>query len=262
MSMKHNALLVGTLLCLTLNASAQDQQAQQLLAKLKQQYPTTKFTSIATSPVDGLYEVVMGKNVAYIEKSGRYWLFGHVWDQQTQTDLTEGKIASLDTIDVSKLPLDLAIRTVNGKPSRRLIVFSDPNCGYCKGLERDLPQLKDTEIFTFMTPVLGPASAAKTAAIWCAPDRAKAWNKWMTEQIDPASTQLSNCAAPVEKLKDLAKAMNVQGTPTMFAQDGRRQVGSFGSASALSVWLNATPGNAKSERDGTPVVMSQPTKRQ
>lgn len=258
MSVMHKAIAASLMFCMSVSTWAQDGQAQQLLAKLRQQYPTTKFNSISNSPVDGLYEVVMGKNVAYIEKTGRYWIFGHVWDQQTQTDLTAGKKMSLDAIDVSKLPFDLAIKTVNGKPTRKLFVFSDPNCGYCKGLERDLPQLKDTEIYTFMVPMLGSASAAKIASIWCSPDRNKAWTKWMTEQVEPTSPPSANCLAPVDKLMELGKLVNVQGTPTMFAQDGRRQVGSFESISALSVWLNAT----KTERDGSPVVMSQPIKRQ
>lgn len=259
-TMKAWAGLTVSVLLTTLSATAyaqSDDPAQKMLAKLRQQYPSTKFTSIASGPVDGLYEVVMGKNVAYIDKTGRYWLFGHLWDQSTQTDLTAAKMVNLDKVDVTQLPLDLAIRTVNGKPKRRMYVFSDPNCGYCKSLERDLPQLKDTEVYTFMTPFLGQSSATKIAAIWCSTDPAKTWNKWMTAQVEPTAPQSATCNAPIEKLGQLAKTLGVQGTPTVFAADGRRQVG-VESIAALSVWLNGP----QKDGAGSSVVLTEANKRQ
>jgi len=131
------AVTIGLALSLATGAHAQDDEATKVLSKLRQLQPATKFDSVKTSPLPGLFEVAMGRNLAYVDASGRYWVFGHVWDMQSQTDMTQERMADLDRVDFNQLPTELAIRFINGKPLRTLAIFADPNCGYCKVLEKE-----------------------------------------------------------------------------------------------------------------------------
>ncbi len=234
-----NALMIVVLgSALSLSAHAQEVEGAQMLAKLRQMQPATKFDSVKPSQLPGLFEVTMGRNLAYVDASGRYWLFGHVWDMQTQTDITQERMADLDRVDFKQLPTELAIRFVNGKPLRTLAIFADPNCGYCKVLEKELPQLEDTQIYLFPVGILGQDSMNKVQAIWCSADRAAAWKAWMTKADQPAAPSAAClAAAPVERLSQLAKSLRVEGTPTFIAADGRKRAGAR-SAAELAAWLS------------------------
>ena len=74
---------------------------------------------------------------------------------QTQQDLTQQRIDELNKVNFSELPLKDAIKEVRGKGQRKLVVFSDPDCPYCKKLERDLPRLDNVTIYTFPFPLEG-----------------------------------------------------------------------------------------------------------
>jgi thiol:disulfide interchange protein DsbC len=127
-------------------------------AGLRAQHPGTRIDSVQFSPIAGLYEVVMGRNVAYMDASGRYALFGHVWDMQTRRDLTADRKALLDRIDVKALDKSLALRHVKGRGTRTLYVFADPQCSFCRQQEQALLALDDVTIYTFVLPILGPES--------------------------------------------------------------------------------------------------------
>lgn len=238
------AVTIALALNLATGAHAQDDEAAKMLSKLRQLQPATKFDSVKASPLPGLFEVAMGRNLAYVDASGRYWVFGHVWDMQSQTDMTQERMTDLDRVDFNQLPTELAIRFINGKPLRTLAIFADPNCGYCKVLEKELPQLKDTQIYVFPVGILGQDSMSKVQAIWCSADRAAAWKAWMTKAVQPpAASAACIAAAPVERLSQLAKSLRVEGTPTFIAADGRKRAGAR-SAAELSAWLGNQPTNA------------------
>lgn len=217
--------LIGAFLATALFASAsfaQDVLSEAaMLSKLKQKYQNTTFKSVTATPLPGVYEVVMGKNVAYVEETGRYFVFGHLFDMQTQTDMTEGKIASVamaNRIDFSKLPLADAVVSVKGDGSRKIAVFSDPDCPYCKQLENNLTSLNNVTIYTFLFPLeqLHPQAKAKSIGVWCAADRAKALADLMLRNI----TTSGNCDNPIERNIALAQQMGVNGTPTIILTDG------------------------------------------
>lgn len=206
-------------------ASAQnDPKALAVLQALKERYPKTEFSQIRAAEIPGLYEVSMGKNVAYFEASGRYALFGHLYDMSSQVDLTAQREQSLQKINIGALPVADAIKTVRGKGSRALYVFSDPDCPFCHQLEASLKGMDDVTIYTFLYPLEGlhPDAKKKAAAIWCAKDRSAAWDTWMGTKVLPA---LGSCATPIERNLALAAKLGVEGTPTMFAADGRKLVG-------------------------------------
>lgn len=191
----------------------------EMMATLKAKYPKTTFKSVTTTKLPGVYEVVMGKNVAYVESSGRYFLFGHLFDMETQTDLTDGKVQpSMKVVDFGKLPIQDAVVTIKGDGSRKMVVFSDPDCPYCKQLETTLATIKNVTVYTFMMPLqqLHPQAKAKSIAVWCAADRVKAWDDLMRKNIVPAGS----CENPIDRNIALAESMGINGTPTIILTDG------------------------------------------
>ncbi len=191
-----------------------------VMATLKQKYPSTVFKSVTTTTLPGIYEVVMGKNVAYVEESGRYFLFGHLFDMQTQTDLTEGKIMTEQVAKTAfkDLPFKDAITIVRGNGSRKMAIFSDPDCSYCKQLENNIANLTNVTIYLFLFPLeqLHPEAKAKAIGVWCAADRAKAWEGLMRRN----EVSKGVCDNPVDRNVALAESMGINGTPTVILSDG------------------------------------------
>lgn len=187
--------------------------------RIKEQYPATKITSVRESQVKGVYEVVMGRNVAYAEESGRYMIFGHLYDMKEQKDLTASVLDELNKIDVLALPVVDAIKTVRGKGDRKLYVFSDPDCPFCKRLEPELAKLDNVTIYTFLYPLeqLHPDAKRKAEIVWCAKDRAKAWDEFMASGKLPEGTR---CDTPVERNIRLGSSLGINGTPTIITGDG------------------------------------------
>lgn len=214
--------------------------------RLKEQYPATKITAVRETPVQGVYEVAMGRNVAYTDASGRYMIFGHLYDMKEQKDLTAQRLDEINKIDVSALPLSDAIKTVKGDGSRKLYVFSDPDCPFCQRLEREtMPKLDNVTIYTFLYPLeeLHPDAKRKAETIWCAKDRAKAWDDFMKSGKLP--DQVTQCDNPVERNIRLGGSLGINGTPTIIMGDGTMVPG-FVPASELERRLAAgAPQRAK-----------------
>ena len=130
-------------------------------------------------PIPGIYELRIGTDILYTDEHGSYLIEGQLIDTKSRVNLTEQRIAKLTAIDFKTLPLKDAIVWKQGTGERKLVVFADPNCGYCKKFERDLQEVKNVTVYTFLYPILGADSAEKSKAIWCAKDNTKAWRDWM-----------------------------------------------------------------------------------
>jgi thiol:disulfide interchange protein DsbC len=219
-----------TLILLGFHASAwaaerpEDPGATALKAKLSATYPATEFRDLRATAMTGIYEVSMGRNVAYVGSDARYFLFGHLYDMQAQKDLTAERLEQARRIDFTSLPLGDAIKTVRGDGSRPIAVFSDPDCPYCQKLEQALTKLDNVTIHTFLYPLdeLHPAARAKAITVWCAQDRAAAWQTLMTDGTPPRS---ADCAHPIDRNIALARKLGVDGTPVLFDIQGRRLAG-------------------------------------
>ena len=238
--------------------------------RLRTQNPGTRIDSVTPSQLPGLYEVVMGKNIAYVEPSGRYAVFGHVWDMQERRDLTSDRKVALDRVDTTTLPRELAIRHVRGTGARTLYVFADPQCGYCKALEQTLAKMTDITVYTYVMPLLGAESRRLAGAIQCAADPAAAWSDLMLKAQLPAAqgtqpSSNSSCDSKVDAAAKLAQSLGVSGTPTLVAADGRKSAGAM-PAEQLTGWLAlstaADPGvagnaagNAAASASGSPAAV-------
>jgi len=172
----------------------------------------------------GLFEVQIGGNIVYTNQEVTFVLDGHLIDAQTREDLTEIRLEELARIDFNALPLELAITQVRGDGSRKMAIFEDPNCGFCKQMRRSMEGLDDLTIHTFMLPILSQDSRDKVQNVWCADDRGAAWDAWMLENKVP---EQSSCDVPIEEMLALARELQVQGTPATFFADGSRVSGAI-----------------------------------
>ena len=212
---------LSVLMALMLSMTAQaDDGLDSMEKRLKDMYPATRIERVQTSEIPALFEVTMGKNTAYTDATGRYFVFGHLFDMKTQRDLTAERMEKQQRIDFGQLPLGDAIKTVRGNGERVLALFSDPDCPYCKRLEAELDKLSNVTLYTFPYPLEGlhPEAVDKSIAVWCAPDRARAWSDLLRSGKAPASRK---CENPIQRNIQLAQRLGIQGTPTMVSADGR-----------------------------------------
>lgn len=190
-------------------------------------YPKFKVESVTKTPYAGLYEVFMGGQIIYTDEKMSFLIAeGRLVDSKTKKDITGERMEELTKIDFNSLPLDQAIKVVKGNGSRKLVVFSDVDCPYCKRLERnEMTNITDVTVYTFLYPIaqLHPDSANKSKSIWCAKDRVKAWEDWIMRDQLPKTT--SNCEVPIEKIGELARKLGVTSTPTLIFADGKRMLG-------------------------------------
>lgn len=190
-------------------------------------YPKFKVESVVKTPYAGLYEVFMGGQIIYTDEKLTFLIAeGRLVDPKTKKDITGDRLEELTKIDFNSLPLQQAIKVVKGNGSRKLVVFSDVDCPFCKRLEQnELANITDVTIYTYLYPIeqLHPDAANKSKSIWCAPNRVKAWNDWIFNNQLPST--VAKCEVPLEKVGDLARKYGVNSTPTLFFADGKRMLG-------------------------------------
>ena len=220
------SLLAAAALGLALSASAQESAIRKTLAERIPQLE--KIDEVRTTPMTGLYEVRTGTDVFYTDAKGNFLIQGELIDTKARRNLTEDRIAKLSAVDFSALPLKDAFVTVRGDGKRQLVVFADPNCGYCKRFERDLQKIDNVTVHTFLYPILSPDSAEKSNNVWCAKDRTAAWDDWMLRDKTPASASCDTAA--LQRNLAFGKKHKITGTPTLILSDGSRVPGAIAAA--------------------------------
>lgn len=215
-------LLAATLVTQALGASAQEAAIRKNLAERLPNLP--RIDEVSKTPMPGLYEVrVNQSDILYTDAEGNYLLQGELIDTRTRSNLTEERVSKLSAVDFKALPFKDAFTIVRGNGKRRIAIFEDPNCGYCKRFEKDLAKIDNVTVHVFLYPVLGPDSQAKSQAIWCAKDKAKAFEDWMLRNIAPPPASCDSSA--IQRNLALGKQHRITGTPTSFLPDGTRLPG-------------------------------------
>jgi len=222
--MQFKSLITLSMLALSQFAVADEAS---LKKAVEAAYPKFKVQSVVKTPYAGLYEVFMGGQIIYTDEKLTFLIAeGRLVDPKSKKDVTGERLEELTKIDFNSLPLEKAIKVVKGNGSRKLVVFSDVDCPYCKQLERkELSNISDVTIYTFLYPIdqLHPDAANKSKTIWCSSNRTKAWNDWIINNQLPSSA--GNCEVPLEQVGELARKIGVTSTPTLIFSDGRRVMG-------------------------------------
>jgi len=193
--------------------------------KLTSQFPGAQVTSVAKTPYSGLFEVYLDGQLVYVDAKAQYVFTGDVIDLKNRRNLTQARLNQLQAVSWNTLPLDNALKTVKGTGARKLVVFSDVDCPYCRKFEAELTKVDNITVYTFLYPIEGlhPKAVQTSKQIWCAPDRNKAWDDYTTKDIIPKND--GKCANPVDETIALGAKLKISGTPTLIFANGQRVPG-------------------------------------
>ncbi len=217
-------LLVSFLALLAFTAQSQEATIRKNLVERLPQLQ--RVDEISKTPVPGLYEIrVNGTDIFYTDAEANYLIQGNLIDLRQRRNLTEERVDKLTAVSFDSLPLKDAFTVVRGNGKRKVAVFADPNCGYCKRFERDLEKVSNITVYTFLYPILSADSAEKSKNIWCAKDKGKAWQDWMYRDQPP--TAASCDASALTRNLELGRKHRITGTPTLIFADGSRVPGAI-----------------------------------
>ena len=186
-----------------------------------------KIDEVTKTGIPGVYELRVGTDILYSDEQGDHIIEGQIVETKTRANLTEQRVAKLTAIDFKSLPLKDAMVWKQGTGERKLVVFADPNCGYCKKFERDLQNVKDVTVYTFLYPILGGDSPEKSKQIWCAKDNIKTWRDWMIKGTPIGESAACDTSVLARNLA-LGRKHRITGTPGLVYEDGRMQPGAVG----------------------------------
>ena len=217
--------LLAALAAASLVGAAQAQEAT-IRKNLAERIPQlAKIDEVNKTPMPGLFEVRVGTDILYTDAQGNFLIQGALIDTKQKRNLTEERVDKLMAIDFASLPLKDAFTIVRGNGKRKLAVFQDPNCPYCKRFEHDLQKVDNVTISMFLYPILGPDSAEKSKRIWCAKDKAKTWLDWMVRDQAPAEASCDTAA--LARNVEFGRKYRITGTPTLIFADGSRVPGAL-----------------------------------
>ena len=223
--MNFAASLAAAVLAFLLALPAAAQDFERIKTELRKKFPEAQVDTVRKSGYGGLLEVTGGGEIFYTDEKTTFILLGSLLDTRTRENITEARLRKISAIAFDSLPLESAIKIVRGNGSRRIAIFEDPNCGYCKRFEAELAKVPDLTMYVFLYPILSPESTSKSKAVWCAPDRAKAWLDLMLKDVVPANG--GNCETPIDSVVVFGREKRITGTPTIFFEDGERVPGAM-----------------------------------
>ena len=206
-------------------AVAQEALIRKNIAERLPDFP--KIDEVTKTPIPGVYELRVGTELVYSDERGEHIIQGTLIDTKTGVNLTEARIDKLTAIDFANLPLKDAIVYKQGNGARKLVVFADPNCGYCKKFEREILQVKDVTVYTFLYSILGGDSPEKSRNIWCAKDATSVWREWMVNGAVPPRAMAQCDAGALQRNLAMGKKYRVNGTPALVFEDGKRVPGAL-----------------------------------
>ncbi len=229
-------LLVMTIMISSMASAADNTDVLKVVTdKISKAFPDIKIDEIKKAPVAGLYEIRVGKNVFYSDLTGEHVLFGgQIIETATRRNLTRERMQEFSRIDWSILPLEKAIVSGDKNAKLKVAVFTDPDCPFCQKLEQELKQVKGIKVYTFLFPLpMHPDARGKSEAIWCSKNQHETMLKVILDRTNP---KVGKCDTPLDEIAALGKKLNVTGTPTLFAGDGRMSAG-WKTADDLKAWL-------------------------
>jgi len=232
------ALLGATLCLLGITTFAQEAAIRKALAE---RIPQLKvIDEVTKTGIPGIFELrVNGTEIFYTDAQGNYLIQGNLFDTKDRRNLTEERIEKLTAVKFDTLPFKDAFTIVRGNGKRKVAVFEDPLCGYCKRFERDLQNVDNVTVYMFMYPILGNDSTEKSRGILCAKDPAKAWLDWMVRDQKPPAAPASCDSSALTRNVELGRTHRITGTPTLIFTDGARVPGAIDAKQVEKLLANA-----------------------
>ena len=226
-----------SLVLLSLSAHADEAAIRKNLADRFPNSPA--IVAVNPTPLPGIFEVYTDNRLLYTDANGDYLMMGTLLDTRARVNLSQQRLLELKAVKFDSLPFEHAIKLVKGKGERRIALFSDPDCPHCKALEKELANLDNLTVYLFLMPLadLHPQAVGIAEAVWCAEDRARAWQAYMLEGVKPETGK--TCTTPLADIAKLAAEMNINGTPAIILPNGRIVPGSL-SSGQLATLLGAT----------------------
>ncbi len=220
--MKFTSLALAATLLFAATAQANESVIRKALT---QQFPGATISSVQKTPYSGLFEVYLDGQLIYVDAKAQYVFAGDVIDLKNRSNLTQARLNQLQAVKWETFPLNNALKTVKGNGARKLVLFSDVDCPYCRKFEAELAKVDNITVYTFLFPIEGlhPQAPQVSKQIWCAPDRNKAWDNYISSKSVPKND--GKCANPVDANIALANTLRVSGTPTLFFANGQRVPG-------------------------------------
>ncbi|HEX7465766.1 MAG TPA: DsbC family protein [Usitatibacter sp.] len=222
------ALVIATFMGIPAFAQDADKSkpdTERVKAELQKRLAEAPIDGVRRIPYGGLYEVTIGGDIFYTDAKAEFLVAGTIIDLKTKENITEARIRQVNMIKWESLPLDRAIKIVRGNGSRKIALFEDPNCGYCKRLHRDLQGATDLTMYVFLYPILSPDSMEKSKAIWCSADPGQLWLDHMVKEA--AISGDTKCATPIDQNLALGQSKKITGTPTIIFENGDRVPGAI-----------------------------------
>jgi thiol:disulfide interchange protein DsbC len=223
-------ILWGWILAATLSMPALADEAK-IRKVVEDKLGGVKVEGVQRGPL-GLWEVrfrsAEGMQIVYTDATASHIIVGKIYETKGDKDLTEERLRKLNAIKFDALPFAQAVKVQRGNGKRVLVMFSDPHCPYCTKFEQTLQQVDNITVYVFMFPVIKPDLAGHSKAVWCSPDRAKAWLDLALRGKPPAAS--ASCENPVEKNLELGHRLGVNSTPTLYLANGERVAGAMSPA--------------------------------
>jgi len=242
--------LIAFLVCLLAAAGAVADEAK-IRRVVEAALGGARVDGIQPAPLPGFFEVRFttreGPQIVYTDADASYILEGSLYDTRAKRNLTEERLRKLSAISFDALPLDLAVKVQRGNGKRVMAMFSDPYCPACRQFEQILAQVEDVTIYYFMYPVIRPELADHSRAVWCSPDRAKAWLELAARAKPRVPAADASCDTPIERVLELGKSLRVSSTPTLFFANGERLRGGL-PAEQLRVMLDESARPARAAK--------------
>jgi len=241
----HTALLSLSLLFMTSAAWAQSSELpslDELQERVEERLPGVTLTSVADTPAEGLYELVIDGGIYYADASGGYLIEGNLIELATRDNLTEARLGTLhmDLLDGMD-EQDMLVYEPDAPSDRSITVFTDISCGYCRRLHADLDTLLDAGVrvryLLFPRAGLGSSGHAELESVWCADDPLEA----MTIAKSGGQVAARTCDNPIEQHVALAERVGLRGTPLIYTDAGERIPGYREPAALARSVLDSSP---------------------
>lgn len=218
--------LLGALVGLTASADQIKPSQPEVVIRdyLAKKFPNSPVKSIRQLPGIGLWEVFNGVEVVYVSEGAKWFIVGNMIETDTGKNLTQPRLDKLLITDFSALPASQAMTIKRGNGTRRVALFADPQCSFCKKLEVELAKLDDITIDVYITPVLGPTSVDRAKDIACAENKTQAWDAWMLRNEMPSKAS-DKCVVTFDKNLALGKSLGIRAVPVLVFTDGSRMAG-------------------------------------